>query len=302
MWFLSLPPCSAPVPCGHGDHAVRWNAGALELPAHPDLEAERVLTALGGEPAACVRVAEIWHRHTEDLRVLQVGPRGPADQITVGWDQVPKPGEEPAPHPPRAAVPAAGPRAAWAALAGPGAPPPGLRRATIRQGQTDFDRVRRELQLAITDLVTLLALGPALAFRLSGQVAAAHAARPSAGNRPALAAAVQGRLAPLADDWLGIDPDHVMLLPHRPGDPASVELTGGGARPRLLVRLPAEWLASVWACGLGLVDQHLVLATVRPGWPDAQVLALPWPGKDPVILDVHGTADAAGTPTWTIRP
>lgn len=169
--------------------------------------------------------------------------------------------------------------------------------------RTDFERVRRELQRSITDLVTLLALGPGLAFRLSGQVAAAHAARPTPENRPALAAAIQGRLALLADDWLGVDPDHVVVMPHEPGEPGTVELTGTGERLRLRLRarLPAEWLASVWACGLGLVDQHLVLATIRPGWPDAQVLALPWPGKDPVLLDVHGTADETGLPTWTSR-
>jgi hypothetical protein len=328
MWFLALPPCLAQVPCGHGEHTVRWHAGTLELLAHPDPEAERVLAALGGEQAGCVRVAEIWDRHAEDLRVLQVGPRGPADKITVAWDQVPKPGDElrggtqPRPAPPRvaaqpapprvAAQPAAprpaahpaAPQVAWGRLAGSGAPPPGLRRTqrqAVRPLSTGLERVRQDLQRSITDLVTLLALGPAMAFRLSGQVAAAHAARPSAQNRPALAAAMQGRLAPLAEQWLGIDPDQVMVLPHQGDDPGGVELAGQGADVRLRARLPAGWLASVWACGLGLVDRHLVLATVRPGWPDAQVLALPAPGKDPVLLDVHGTADDTGTPTWTSR-
>jgi len=311
-WFHSLPPCVARVPCGHGEHTVRWHAGTLELLAHPDPEAERVLAALGGEQADCVRIADIWNRHAEDLRVLQIGPRGPADQITVGWDQVPKPGDEPRSVPMRVAIrPTA--QAAWAPLTGPAAPPRpaaqpaaprpaaqpaaplGLRRKVARPPHTD-------LRQSITDLVTLLALGPALAVRLSGQVAAAHAARPSAENRPALAAAAQGRLAPLAEQWLGIDADQVVIVPHQPGEPASVELTGGGARLTLRARLPAEWLAGVWACGLGLVDRHLVVATVRPDWPDAQVLALPAPGRVPVLLDVHGTADETGTPTWTIRP
>lgn len=311
-WFHALPPGVARVPCGHGEHAVRWHAGTLELLAHPDPEAERVLAALGGEQADCVRIADTWDRHTEDLRVLQIGPRGPADQITVGWDQVPKPGDEPRSVPMRIAIrPTA--QAAWAPLTGPAAPPrvaaqptapraaaqaPGWRRAQRQAGRPPHT----DLQRSISDLVTLLALGPALAVRLSGQVAAAHAARPSAENRPALAAAVQGRLAPLAEQWLGIDPDRVVIAPHQPAEPASVELTGGGTRLQLRARLPAEWLAGVWACGLGLVDRHLVVATVRPGWPDAQVLALPAPGQDPVLRDVHGTADDTGTPTWTLRP
>jgi len=304
-WFHALPPCVARVPCGHGEHSVRWHAGTLELLAHPDPEAERVLAALGGEQADCVRIADTWDRHAEDLRVLQIGPRGPADQISLGWDQVPKPGDEAWSFPRRIAAPPAA-QPAWAAPGGPGAPPrlwhTPRRVISPRQADADIERLRRELQRNITELVTLLALGPALTIRLSGQVAAAHAARPSAENRPALAAAVQGRLAPLAEQWLGVDPDQVVIMPHQPGEPASVELTGSGAQLRLRVRVPAEWLASVWACGLGLVDRHLVVATVSPGWPDAQVLALPAPARDPVVLDVHGTADATGTPTWTPRP
>lgn len=291
MWFLALPPCSAQVPCGHGEHTVRWHAGTLELLAHPDPEAERVLAALGGEQAGCVRVAEIWDRHAADLRVLQVGPRGPADKITVSWQQVPKPGDESR---------GIAPLRVAAQPAGPGFRR--MQRKIVRPLNTDIERVRQDLQRSITDLVTLFALGPALAFRLSGHVAAAHAARPSAQNRPALAAAVQGRLAPLAEQWLGIDPDQVVVLPHQGDDPGEVELSGRGADLQLRVRLPASWLASVWACGLGLVDRHLILATTRPGWPDAQVLALPAPGKDPVLLDVHGSADDSGTPTWTSRP
>lgn len=302
-WFHALPPCVARVPCGHGEHAVRWHAGTLELLAHPDPEAERVLAALGGEQADCVRIADTWDRHAEDLRVLQIGPRGPADRITIGWDQMPKPGDEPWSGLMRAATrPSA--QAAWAALGGPGAQPGPRRtpRTVVSPRQAEIERLRRELQRSTTELVTLLALGPALTVRLSGQVAAAHAARPSAENRPALAAAVQGRLAPLAEQWLGIDPDQVVIMPHQPGEPGSVELTGSGAQLRLRVRVPAEWLANVWACGLGLVDRHLVVATVRPGWPVAQVLALPAPAKDPVVLHVHGTADETGTPTWTTLP
>ena len=65
----------------HGRHTVRWEAGSLRLPSHPDAEGELVLAALGGEKARCVEVAEAWARHTDDLSVLAIGPRGPADEI-----------------------------------------------------------------------------------------------------------------------------------------------------------------------------------------------------------------------------
>jgi len=87
-WFHCLPSCTAQVPCGPGMHTVRWEAGCLRLPEHPDAEGELVLAALGGDKAGCVELAETWGRHTADLSVLAIGPRGPADEIAVSWDDV----------------------------------------------------------------------------------------------------------------------------------------------------------------------------------------------------------------------
>src|SRR5580692_6941615 len=87
-WFTCLPSCETQVPCGTGRHTVRWAAGSLDLPSHPDAEGEMVLAALGGDKARCVEVAQAWARHADDLSVLAIGPRGPADQIAVDWDDV----------------------------------------------------------------------------------------------------------------------------------------------------------------------------------------------------------------------
>ena len=87
-WFDSLPSCEAQVPCGGGRHPVRWEAGSLVLPEHPDVEGELVLAALGGEKAGCVELAESWQRHGADLSVLAIGPRHPADEIAVSWDDL----------------------------------------------------------------------------------------------------------------------------------------------------------------------------------------------------------------------
>jgi hypothetical protein len=269
------------VPCGQAEHALRWNAGELELTAHPDAEAERVLAALGGEKPECVRVAEIWDRHAGDLTVLQVGPRDAADELTINWEHV---GKFSAPGSVRAPM--------------PGAPRLGPRALQVHQAAAA--RQFAEDRQTAAELMTLFALGPEFAFRLSGQVAAAHAERLDPSNRPALTAALQGRLAPAAERWIGIDPDQVVvtLLPDG-SPPGRAERTGHGAARRLRVSLPADWLASVWACGLALAGRHLVVATVRPGWPDAEVLALPAPGQDPVPLTVQATPSP--TPTWTPR-
>lgn len=288
-WFLSLPPCEAPVPCGDGRHTVRWAAGEFELPSHPDAEAELVLAALGGEKAGCVKVAEAWHRRTEDLTMLMMGPRHSGDHISVTWDSVEI--FETAGGQPGRPVAVAGPFPATPSPL-PGRGPQALRQAIA----AEMERARQRR----TDVLSLLALGQAFGFRLAGHVAAAHADQPGDAVRPALSAAIYGRAALVAEEWIGIDPDQVAA--ELAGDETwgAVGLTGKGAGRRLRIALPAHWLACVWACGLALVARHLVVAVTRPGWPDAQVLALRAPGAEPVPLDVHGTVDESGLPHWQV--
>ncbi len=297
-WFTCLPSCETEMPCGAGRHSVRWEGGSLVLPSHPDAEGELVLAALGGEKARCIEVAEAWSRHAGDLSVLAIGPRGPADEIAVGWDDV-------------AAAAQASQRPVY-----PGGPPrPGPMRLASQPGPTMArvaakQRQMQEEMLAAQrrriDMLSLLALGYGFQVRLIGQVAATHAAPAADGwpdeqVRPALAAAITGRLAPVAEAWLGIDPDQVEVsLHHGPGW-GSAELTGRGAERRLRVALPAGWLASVWACGLARIGRHLIVAVEQPGWPRARVLGLRSPGAEPEPLTVHadenGPSDA---PHWEI--
>jgi len=264
------------------------------LPSHPDADAELVLAALGGEKAGCVTIAEAWRRHQEDLTVLAVGPRGRADPITVDWDTV-------------LAIKGSTGHTGWATMAGPGTgrgvvsgrfpPRPGHGSQQVRQAmQAAMEQARQRT----TDHLSLLALGPGFSMRLAGHVAAAHADRMEPANRPAIAIAIEGRVAPLIEDWIGIDPDQVRCSVHEGTGWGSVELTGKGEDRRLGITLPTTWLAEVWACGLALVDRHLVAAVLQPGWPDAEVLALRSPAADPVPLTVHGTTDLAGTVQWQI--
>ncbi len=304
-WYSCLPPAFTQVPCGQAEHTVRWEAGSLRLPAHPDMEAELVLAALGGDKPGCVSVAETWGRHAEDLAVLAVGPRGPADQPTVTWDDTLTSGKGGQPG----GTPIAG--------AGPYVPQAGAFAVRHWHGAQRLRMAMtaelEESRKRTTELLTLLALGTAFQYRLAGHVSAAHARRLTPENRPALRAALEGRLALAAEDWIGIDPDQVrgLLLDSPSGDaggrpPAgqqsdgwgSATLTGKGAGREFRICLPAGWLASVWACGLAVVTGHLVVAVERPGWPDAVVRAVRAPGADPVLLDVHGTADAADGAHW----
>ena len=298
-WFTSLPPCEALVPCGQGRHSVRWEAGELRLANHADPEAELVLAALGGEKARCVEIAEAWRRHTADLTVLGIGPRGAADEVAVSWDDV------------DAAAQAA--RGGGASIPGYGARPlaspprAAMARAAIRRQR--YQQEAGQASQRRLDMLSLLALGTGFQVRLIGQVIAAHADRQDEPDehgysiRPALKAALAGRIALVAQQWLGIDPDQVEVSLHRDDGWGSVELTGRGQQRRLQVSLPVWWLARVWACGLALTGRHLVVAVEHAGWPDAQVLAVRAPGVQPVSLSAHATDSPPGTadtPHWEI--
>jgi hypothetical protein len=299
-WFACLPRCEARVPCGAGTHTIAWEAGSLRLTEHPDQEAELVLAALGGEKARCVEVAEAWGRHADDLSVLAIGPRDAADEIGVSWDDVAAvQGSPPAGagrlRPWQLRGPARRPAAQFVPT-GPGVVVSG-RRPRI---QEELEKVRQRR----ADMLSLLALGYGFQVRLAGQVAAAHADAvddPDALARPALAAAMAGRLAPVAERWLGIDPDQVVVSLHTGPGWGSVEMTGRGEQRRLRVALPAWWLARVWASGLALAGRRLVVAVERPGWPAARVLGLRAPGAEPEPLDVHDGGDGAGhAPHWEV--
>ena len=297
-WFTSLPPCETLVPCGRGRHCVCWEAGELRLASHADPEAELVLAALGGDKARCVEIAEAWQRHTADLTVLGIGPRSPADEVTVSWDDVDAAGQAA--------------RSGASVLgygAGPLASPPraAMARASIRYQQHQAEA--GEASQRRLDMLSLLALGTGFQIRLAGQVVAAHADRLDEPDklgrtiRSVLTAALDGRLAPVAEQWLGIDPDQVEVSLYRGTGWGSVELTGRGEQRRLRVSLPAWWLARVWACGLALTGRHLVVAVERAGWPDARVLALSAPGAEPVSRSAHAVSrpsGAADAPHWEI--
>jgi hypothetical protein len=300
-WYTCLPSCHAEIPCGSGRHVIRWEAGALRLDSHADPEAELVLAALGGEKARCIEVAEAWSRHAADPTVLRVGPRGAdgADGVTVSWEDV-----DAAAQGDRGGV-----GASWIGQ-GSGAPGQGAMRrpsvmlsaamaqASARRSQAQ--REHAEARQRTTDLLSLFALGTAFQIRLIGQVAAAHAARldepdeRGRSRRPVLIAALEGRLALVAEQWIGINPDYVKASLHTGPGWGSAELTGRGEARRLRIALPADWLARVWACGLALTGRQLAVAVDRAGWPDARVLALRAPGAEPVPLDVHGGREGGG--------
>ncbi|HLX46739.1 MAG TPA: hypothetical protein VKS82_00220 [Streptosporangiaceae bacterium] len=325
-WWQALPPAEATIQCGEREHVLRWADGALTLPAHPDAEAELVLGALGGQSAACVEAAGMWGRHSDDLDVLALGPRSAVDRVTItrdelGWARahvLPAPGG-PAGPPPGAAgsgaqqayqsrlittlIGTAGVRASVSPFGTAAAGSPGQIAGPAFVFQASPDPDTRRSRVSRIELLSLFALGPPFQMRLTGAVAASLDGQTRAANRPRLAAALTGRLAPAAGEWLGIDPDRVTAAVHEGPGWGSLELTGTGEGRGLRASLPLSWLARVWACGLAVAGGHLVVAVRAARWPDAEVLALPEPGTEPVVLRLRGSlpdGEAHDGPRWAI--
>src|SRR6266496_2141835 len=118
-------------------------------------------------------------------------------------------------------------------------PTAAIARAAARHAQ--FQQEAEQASQRRIDMLSLLALGHPFQVRLTGHVVAAYADRldePAARGRtvrPVLTAALAGRLAPVAAQWLGIDPGQVVATLHDGPGWGSVELTGRGGQRRLRV-------------------------------------------------------------------
>ena len=259
QWWRALPPVETTIQCGEREHVVRWSDGSLTSPAHEDFESEMVLSALSGLPAECIEVAQMWARHADDLDVLMLGPRSAADRVASDWKIF-----------------------GWHKPPGPA--------SAARGSYLDRKWASR------MELLSLFVLGPAFQMRLAGAVAASLSDRARAGDhaasRPRLAAALTGRLAAAAEEWLGMDPNLVTATVLEGPGWGSLEMTGAGDGRNLRASLPLTWLAQVWACGLAVADGHLVVAVGAARWPDAEVLAVPEPGAEPVVLRLRGSQPA----------
>lgn len=329
QWWQALPPAETTIQCGERQHVIRWADGSLTLPAHPDAEAELVLGALGGQSAECVGLAQMWGRHGDDLDALSLGPRSAADRVAVSWNDLGWTGPALPPGTPSPAHPASPAGAAGSGRTGQmrqrrvvtartaamivrhapnpfgitAAGPPGQAYGSTLSVQPVPDPDRDRKRASRIELLSLFALGPPFQLRLAGAVVASLDGQTRAAIRPRLAAALTGRLAPAAGDWLGIDPDRVTAAVHEGPGWGSLELTGTGSGRSLRASLPVSWLARVWACGLAVAGGHLVVAVRAARWPDAEVLALPEPGAEPAVLRLRGSLPAGAAddgPRWDV--
>jgi hypothetical protein len=293
-WWAALGPVDIQVSCGSGEHSVRWADGTLHALEHPDAEGELVLAALGGDATPCLDLLRTWERHCDDLVVLALAPRSADDLLTITTAEI---DELVARRQPlgqyRRRVRAGsqftsfgGGSFTTSQVSGPGAIQGQLKIGGVpARLVTEGDQGRHEL-------LRLLAFSTPLQLRLSGAVAHSwsasgpHAARASRA-KPALTAALSGRVAPAVTRWLDVDPTQIETALHGAAGWGAIERAGLAAETRLRVALPVSWLAWVWAPGLAVVDGHFVVSVQHAAWPTAQVLAISAPGRDRVELTVR---------------
>jgi hypothetical protein len=279
---------------------LRWSQGRLLAADHPDAEGELVLAALGGDQAECVAMLEAWGAHADDLEVLALGPRSPADELAVTWELVDELraafGRRPGSAPKRPG-PAPGRGAGSYSALSYSAPPRGARPASrvVRGLPMRWLTPEQErAQARRAELLSLFALGQEFQLRLSAEVVSAWSGDGPAADpqelghaQPALVAALTGRLAPAAGPWAGLDPDAVRAVLHDGPGWGSAERDG----PGLQAALPLSWLARVWAPGFPVVGGHLIVDVLAGSWPQMQVLGLPAPGAEPAVVSIQSDGE-----------
>ena len=229
-WFSGMPAASASVECGGETHTVQWRDGGFHIPAHgdpPDLEAERALAALAGEPCRCLELFDAWERHAADPQVLVLGPRGHEALGAGRWPCVPA-----APVHRRLQ-----PRQSHPAPVIPVEPP------------------------AASGLEALLALEDPIPRRLVATVATALLQRtPEPEVAEALHGALYGRLLAALAVWRASVPRlELTVSEHAP----ALTQTADGA---FHARLSPRWLTEVWGRDLDIVGDELTLsAAPSPG-------------------------------------
>jgi hypothetical protein len=271
-----MPPAEAQVSCGGREHRLRWAAGELLALDHSDAEGERILSVLGGQHCPCLDAMDAWASHADDLRVLVLASRGPVDPVPV-------PIMDPVPG--RRLVSSGG--GVLRARGGFGGPPAYRGGPVHRGGPASRDPEE--------GLAALLGLGGPMQDRLTATVVAAwrerlrasaaggagraaegaaegdegdaEGAAAVAGVRPALHAALYGRVTAALRAWTG-----------RPDLRVGLTMISEAQRPALTsdadgiaVELPLGWLIDVWAKGLCTFWGRFCLAAApaEAGWAEA---------------------------------
>ena len=249
-WWTGIPAAQMSLPCGEGEHRLRWAEGRLTAADHPDVDRERALVALGGERVPCLDLLDAWNVHTDDLDLLVLAARGPSDRLLE-----PQPDDEvrySGSYTRRSTFPAVSSRG------GRGHSGPGR-----RGGWTMYQPLNSGVHGSDGPGLTaarLANLSDGLTTRLVATVIATWTDRIRdrddrvAAARPALHAALYGRVLATAYA-LGVHSLELDVVMVEAQAPRSVSTQDG----RIHCELPFNWLGDVWVRGLSTALGHLCL-------------------------------------------
>lgn len=273
-WYEGLSPATAEIECGGQRHRITWRLGELVVEDH-DVLAERALAALGSDLPLCVEVLDAWcaMRDTEWVHefLLTGSTLCPAELALrrASRDLYVEGVQESPPSPPGTSTNSA--RAPW------------------RQ-QLEREAARRLERQSQTWAITLLeALSPAVrsALALSMIVKVERRWQDDYQGRQ-LARDVESALTAIAVSLFEQSArrrnrkSSVRFIAEMslvtPGERSKSAAWAGIGGAYAALSLPLSWFTDVWARGLGLVDDCLVLSlTDRPADDrELAVVALRW--------------------------
>lgn len=241
--LATLSDATTRVDCGGERHTIRWTGGDLIALDHDDPEGERAFLALGGEHQRCIEVLDAWARYRSDPRVLSALSRGGGDYLQRRADR----------GAPRSGLLQGSRGSGWSAYAPLGSTAYSSP-STVRYGGKASSRP----DVSDDDGVGVLAgLDRGVARRLVATTTEVLLATRDPSVQPTLEASLFGRVTSALRSWSGRADLEVELVVVDPNDANIVE-----EGEKLFVRLPMEWVSTVWARDLAVIGDRFALGVL----------------------------------------
>ena len=270
--LTALPDVEGEITCGGMSHAIRWSKGSLDLIDH-DVDAERTVVSLGGDPCECLKVYEAWLAMTPHEGAMLLRPESEIPLKEIARQNL-----------------------QYQAL---------VQSRYMSSSHPSYAQAKEEMRM-VERLVAIASLPPALLNALCAKLIAelddvVNLDVGDTRSRKLLEEALSARANPALErcmrSWRRIDQAALVTVEAWLTEPEEEHSIIGWATERsgmAAVSLPSSWLLEVWAHGLSLVDDCFVLQVVSSE-PDGSkgVLALRWERRYSQMQESDSTVPAS---------